>query len=182
MPKCLSCRDSLLWIHDQQFGHEILSVSVKIGSRTNPVHRHRGPLWKGTLKVFAFTVNLRPLLRVEVVRSAENLENVHNLTNLRVSAKERGRGIEHFAQNTADGPDVDRRVVLSLSQQYLRRSVPQSDHLVAQRGLTRSRNLHSSAQPEVANLDRVRVLNDQNVLWLEVAVDDPQRMATGNTL
>jgi hypothetical protein len=104
-------------------------------------------------------------------------EDLEDLVNLRVTGEQR-LARAHLSEDTAHRPHVDASRVLSTAEQDLRRTVPQSDHLV---GVCAERDTKSAGEPEVGELEVV-VLVDEEVLGLEVAVEDAVSVAVAHAL
>lgn len=102
----------------------------------------------------------------------ENSEHTEELIDFGI-ALEQWLASCHLGKDTSDGPDINRARVALRSEQHLRGSVPESDDLVS---VIAHGNAERPAQSEVSHLDD-SFLVDQQVLWLQVAMQNPTTMA-----
>lgn len=86
-----------------------------------------------------------------------------------VSPREENFPENHLCQNTSNAPHIHGVVVVLPGQHDLRRAVVSSGDVAGHLGVL------FSGQAKVTNF-QVAVIVDQNVAWLEVAVNDSGRM------
>jgi hypothetical protein len=100
------------------------------------------------------------------------LENLKDLVDLTIPA-EHGLFLHQFGKDASDRPDIDSEAVLLLPEENLGRPVPEGLDLVRE-GL--DGQAEGAGESEVGNLEGARLV-DEKILGLEVAVDDPARVA-----
>lgn len=110
-------------------------------------------------------------------RCSEHAENLEDLVNLRVAREER-LASSHLCEDASDRPHVDTRTVLASTEQDLGRPVPESDNFVS---IGTERDTECAGETKITNLE-VAVAVDEEVLWLEIAVEDSVRVAVFDTL
>ena len=111
-----------------------------------------------------------------VIRRPELAEYLVELINFRISGKE-WLLIDHFRENGANRPDIDRGRVGLRAHQYFWRPIPQRDDFMRERT---NRGTERPGQTKVGNLQDAIPCNQQ-VLRLEVAMHDPSGVAKGQT-
>ena len=110
-------------------------------------------------------------------RSAEDAEDLEDLVNFGVAWEQRLAG-GHLSEDAANGPHVDTSGVLATTEQNLGRAVPESDDFVS---VGAERDTKSASQTKIGQL-QVALLVDEQVLWLEVAVQDAVGVAVARAL
>jgi len=101
--------------------------------------------------------NPRPCYIIRRALAPKYLENLINLT----IALEQWLPVSHLDHDAAGGPDVHTEVIPLLAHEYLRRALPQRDHLMRQ---SLQRQFETARKPEVADLDVLGLVVDKDVL------------------
>ena len=128
-------------------------------------------LREGGLEVGQFADSWPSLVSWRAVK----LENLKDLIDLRI-AHEEWSFLDELGEDATDGPHVDAKGVLSLSQQDFWGSVPQSLNLMCE-GF--DGDGEGSCEAEIANFDIAFLVNEQ-ILWLQIPVDDSFGMTVVN--
>ena len=110
--------------------------------------------------------------------SSQSFLNEEKLVQL-VLSWEHGVSIDEFAHDAANSPDIDLLRIGSADQQFWR-AVPSRGHVVSHLLLS-SRLLELASEPEIADLELLAVA-DQQILGLDVAVHEVQRVHVGEAL
>jgi len=108
---------------------------------------------------------------------AQDAEDLEDLIDFAV-AGEKGFTGGHLGEDATHTPHVDACTVLPAAEQDLRGAVPKRDDLV---GVGAKRHAEGPRQPEVGELE-VAFLVDEEVLWLQVAVQDAVGVAIAHAL
>jgi hypothetical protein len=95
-------------------------------------------------------------------------EDLEELIDFRVAREERSLG-DHLCHDAADTPEVSGEGIGATSEQDLRGAIPERDHLVSEGADGRNK---SPGETEVSQLEDSSGERDENVLWLEVAMQD----------
>lgn len=104
---------------------------------------------------------------VLVVGRSHHFEDPLQLVSFLLAGKKRPH-VDHFCEDTPDGPYIDGAGVFLRAQQDIRRPVPKRDYLVSEalHGYARC-----SSQSEISDFEDV-VFRNKQILWLEVPMQN----------
>jgi hypothetical protein len=104
-------------------------------------------------------------------------ENLEDFVNLGI-AREQGLARAHLGEDAADGPHVDACRVLATAEQDFGRAIPQGDDLVR---VGAQGHAKGAGETKIGELE-IAVLVDEEVLWLEIAMQDAVGVAVAHAL
>lgn len=84
----------------------------------------------------------------------------------------------HLSKDAADAPNIHGSRVGARTEQDFRSAVPKCDHFVS---VGAKRHIEGTSETKVSQLDVARGL-DEEILWLEIAMQDAVRVAVGQAV
>lgn len=168
----LSC-DSLPWVHLHHSLHEVEALLVNLSEITAFNGLDVMNFWK------FHPYELRILQKVFLMLRSQRPETLlYEVQLIEVILPWKQRlSVYNFSHHAANGPDIDRPIIIVPANQQLRRAVPSRRHIIRHNFIVRN----APRETQVTNFDG-SCLADQYIFWFDITMDDVDTMHVGDTL
>lgn len=168
----LSC-DSLSWVHLHHSLHEVETLLVYLSEITAFNGLNVMDFWKFHADELWI---LQEMFLMLSSQRAETLLYEVQLIEIILSRKQR-LSIYNFSHHTANGPDIDRPIVIIPANQQLRRPIPPRRHIIRHDLIIGN----APREAQVTDLD-CSCLANQYIFWFDITMDDVDTMHIRDTL